>query len=69
MDTSHEPSAHQQPLDLLQMPIRVEMLKSPFSQPIFHDEHCGVVRHFIGLNAEIVQILSALMNFSSKFLY
>ncbi|KAG4074351.1 hypothetical protein HA402_008760 [Bradysia odoriphaga] len=64
METSHVPIAHEQPWNLLQKPIRVEMLTSPFSKPVFYDENYEVIRHFIGLNAEIIQILSAVMNFS-----
>lgn len=56
----------QQPWNLLQKPIRVEMLTSPFSQPIFYDENYGIIQHFVGLNAEIIHILSTMMNFSSK---
>ncbi|XP_037030197.1 uncharacterized protein LOC119070021 [Bradysia coprophila] len=69
MEASHAPIAQEQPWNLLQKPIRVEMLTSPFSQPVFDDENYAVIRHFVGLNAEIIQILSAVMNFSSKFLY
>lgn len=59
--------AHQQQWNLLQKPIRVEMLSSPFSEPIFYDENNGVVQHFIGVNAEVIKVLSAVMNFSGKF--
>lgn len=67
METSNSYITNQQQWNLFQKPIRVEMLASPFSAPIFYDDYHGVVRHFIGVNAEILKVLVAVMNFSGKF--
>lgn len=70
METPHSNAtiAHQHHWNLHQQPIRVEILTSPFSEPIYYNENYGVVRHFIGVNAEIIKVLSTLMNFSGKFI-
>lgn len=43
------------------------MLSSAFSEPIFYDEDNRIVQRFIGVNAEIIKVLSAVMNFSGMF--
>lgn len=58
---------NEQRLNLHQRAIRVEMLTSPFSVPVFYDAKNETVKHFVGVNAEIIKVLSAVMNFSGNF--
>lgn len=67
METSKLNVPYPQQLNLMQEPIRVEMLTSPFAQPVFYDEFHGIVRHFVGVNAEIIKVLTTVMNFSGKY--
>lgn len=61
---AHQPQ--QQQWNLFQKPIRVEMISSALLEPMFNDENHEVVQHFIGVTAEIIKVLSAVMNFSGK---